>query len=108
MRVASPRATRQVKSNGGGGTGCHVDTTHVIDQLNQQDSGGENLVRDQDCQCNNNFNADWSKRVVLFAQNDDSTHFTLHADQGICWVNNPRDMIKMQNQLFWLYVKGRE
>ena len=99
----------QVNSNWGGGAGCHQDiTTHVIDQLNQQDSGGENLVRDQDCQCNNYFNADWSKWVLLFAQNDDLAHFTLHADQGICWVNNPRDMIKMQNQLFWFYVKGRE
>ena len=31
-------------------------TEHAIDQLNQQDSSGQNLVEDNDCQCNHNFN----------------------------------------------------
>lgn len=101
--VGNPYANK----NWGGGTGCHVDMTkHVIDQLNQKDASGQNLVEDKDCQCNYHFNGDWSQWVTLFAQNDDWSHFDLHADQGICWVNNPRDMINMQNALFWSYVKG--
>jgi len=91
----------------GGGAGCHVDMTlHVIDQLNQYDSSGQNLVEDRDCQCNYYFNQDWSQWVDLFAQNQDYSHLDFHADQGICWVSNIRDMINMQNWLFWKWVAG--
>jgi len=91
----------------GGGAGCHFDINeHVIDQLNQYDSDGRNLVQDPQCQCNYYFNQDWSQWVSLFAQNTDYTHIDYHADQGICWVNNPRDMINMQNWLFWSWVSG--
>merc|ERR1712136_426497 len=70
------------------------------------DSDGRNLVQDPQCQCNYYFNQDWSQWVSLFAQNTDYTHIDYHADQGICWVNNPRDMTNMQNWLFWSWVSG--
>ena len=44
---------------------CHVDITeHVIDQLNQQDSSGQNLVENNGCQCIYNFNQDWPNWVA--------------------------------------------
>eukprot|EP00450_Noctiluca_scintillans_P031542 CAMPEP_0194552346 /NCGR_PEP_ID=MMETSP0253-20130528/96677_1 /TAXON_ID=2966 /ORGANISM="Noctiluca scintillans" /LENGTH=473 /DNA_ID=CAMNT_0039399813 /DNA_START=65 /DNA_END=1483 /DNA_ORIENTATION=+ len=91
----------------GGGAGCHMDINeHVIDQLNQLDSTGQNLVQDDSCQCNYYFNSDWSQWVSLFAQNKDYSHIDFHADQGICWVSNIQDMINMQNWLFWMWVSG--
>merc|ERR1712136_295325 len=43
---------------------------------------------------------------VIDQQNQDYSHLDFHADQGICWVSNIRDMINMQNWLFWKWVAG--
>jgi len=86
----------------GGGAGCHFDGKSTIDQLNQYDSNGNNLVQDRDCQCNYNFNSNWGDWVSLYASNQDYDDWELHGDRGICWVNNIRDMISIQNWLFWM------
>lgn len=92
----------------GGGAGCHFDyVDHTIDQINAYDAGGQNLVQDQDCQCNYFFSGNWADWVSLFAtKNGDMSTHSLHADQAICWVNNIYDMINLQNWLFWNYVAG--
>lgn len=87
---------------GGGGTGCHFDTeAFVINQVDATDGSGTKLVQDQDCQCNYDLlhNAgDWVEHWISYSG------FIGPADSldpAICWVNNPRDLIKLQNELFW-------
>jgi len=101
---------------GGGGAGCHFDSNKkVIDQTDATDWHGNNLVQDSDCQCNYAFNKDWGKwvddwmdhtkqkpgfewRNWLAGGNGRAPAWGL--DTAICWVNNPRDMIEMQNALW--------
>jgi hypothetical protein len=103
------------QGGGGGGAGCHFDVgTGKIDQTDAW-SGKTNLVQDNDCQCNYAFKKDWHGWV------DDWIHNTQQKagfewrswlkggkgrapawglDPAICWVNNPKDMILMQNALW--------
>eukprot|EP00450_Noctiluca_scintillans_P017318 CAMPEP_0194528084 /NCGR_PEP_ID=MMETSP0253-20130528/64403_1 /TAXON_ID=2966 /ORGANISM="Noctiluca scintillans" /LENGTH=423 /DNA_ID=CAMNT_0039373107 /DNA_START=40 /DNA_END=1311 /DNA_ORIENTATION=- len=86
----------------GGGAGCHFDMTSlVIDQLDEYDTNGENLVGDKSCQCNPVFKDNWGDWVSLFAKNTDYSDHELHGDRGICWVDNIKDMINLQNWLYW-------
>jgi len=99
----------------GGGAGCHFETgAQNIDQQDSDDS--ENLVQSYQCECNYNFKADWSDWVWNFINSAKQKpgfedRSWLHGgdkapqwgmDSAICWVNNPRDMIQIQNQIYWL------
>jgi len=100
-----PVGNPYANSSCGGGAGCHLDGTDlVLDQIHATNNQGEDLVQDNDCQCNYAFNQNWADWVDLFATAPFVTH-NLQGDAGICWVNNPRDMINMQN---WLYLKYRQ
>jgi len=86
----------------GGGTGCHFGlNTYEIDQVDSEDGSGTKLVQDPDCQCNYDLlqNAgDWVDHWITYSG---FTGPEESLDPAICWVNNPRDMIKLQNELFW-------
>lgn len=102
-------------AGGGGGAGCHFDTNR--NDIDQQDSyEKENLVGTHMCECNYNLGGnawgDWVSNFINSGKQkpnfEDRTW--LHGgdlapvwaiDTAICWVNNPRDMIQMQNALFW-------
>jgi len=86
----------------GGGAGCHFGLqSFMIDQVNADDGSGTKLVQDSDCQCNydllHNAN-DWVDHWISYGG---YTGPEESLDPAICWVNNPRDMIKLQNALFW-------
>jgi len=72
-------------------------------------------VKDKNCQCNYIFKDDWGHWVqtwIAHAHNFRTTDGWFsggqnkapgHAlDQAMCWMNNPRDMINLQNKL-WEY-----
>jgi len=102
-----PVGNPYANSGWGGGAGCHLDGTNlVLDQISATNSQGQGLVEDYDCQCNYAFNQNWDDWVDLFATAPFVTH-SLQGDAGICWVNNPRDMINLQNSLYWKYRAGR-
>merc|ERR1711918_166592 len=69
------------------------------------DISQKNLVQNQHCECNYDFSGDWSQWVDKWI----NTGGLLHGSQGpswgmdlsMCWTNNPRDMIYLQNQLWW-------
>lgn len=102
--------------NGGGGSGCHFDTnSNAIDQPDAYDGQG-NIVQDASCQCNYGYNSDWSKWVVAWTWHTqqkpgfESRNWldgggnlapAWGVDTAACWVNNPRDMIYLQNELYW-------
>jgi hypothetical protein len=101
---------------GGGGAGCHFAPydPYGIQQTDAYDSNGNNLVEDSDCQCNYAFNSNWDDWVTnwimhatpksgyswqgWFSQGK-APSFAL--DLAACWVNNPRDMIKLQNAVWY-------
>jgi hypothetical protein len=101
---------------GGGGAGCHFDkTAHAIDQANAFTQNGQNLIQDKNCQCNYHFNKDWDGWVKNWILNNkQSPSFpgrdwlgstgkkapSWAIDTAACWVNNPRDMISMQNAIY--------
>jgi len=100
-----------VSNNGGGGAGCHFDGASVIDQTNAENNG-LNLVRNRDCECEYKFKDNWGHWVdqwVQFGSNVKSQDGWGHGkkapghglDQVSCWVNNPRDMINLQNMIYW-------
>jgi len=86
-----------------------------IDQTDAINSFGDNLVEDQHCQCNGKaFHQDWDEWVVTWIQNAKSKpEFQYQgwfgkgkspawgADIAICWMSNPRDMINLQNALWF-------
>lgn len=102
---------------GGGGAGCHFDTnSRNIDQVDAVTSDNQNLVQDANCQCNYHFNKDWNAWVKdWMANNKQKSGFEWRdwlgsggkkapqwaVDTTICWVNNPRDMISLQNAIFF-------
>lgn len=102
--------------NGGGGSGCHYDSSaHAIDQPDATSDKGD-LVSDSNCQCNYKFRDDWNEWVEVwtwhtqqkpgFENRDwlDGSGKLAPAwgvDTAACWVNNPRDMIGIQNALYW-------
>jgi len=110
---------------GGGGAGCHFD--HEVGKMDQTDaSGPHNLVQDSDCQCNYIFRDDWSRWVQTWMtaskqkQGFENRKWlgggggkapAWAVDTAMCWVNNPRDMINLQNALWfdsskWLNYKA--
>jgi hypothetical protein len=104
-------------SDGGGGAGCHFDSNaNAIDQPDAYDSDGNNLVQDGNCQCNEAYKGRWDKWVDSWSTNsqqksgfegrdwlDGSGNLApaWGVDTGACWLNNPRDMIHLQNALYW-------
>jgi len=102
----------------GGGTGCHFDKRGKmqIDQTDAFDSFGDNLVRNEDCECNYVFRDDWSHWVQTWiygtqvkAGEEDENWLgdggnkapNRALDQVSCWVNNLKDMIWIQNHIWW-------
>jgi len=103
---------------GGGGAGCHWqnDKFDQVDAYVGKKPDRDNLVQDEDCQCNYNFKGDndWAKWVQDWIDNNQQQsgfewRAWLHGrgkapswavDSAICWVNNPRDMIAMQNAIY--------
>lgn len=101
----------------GGGAGCHFDTnTNAIDQPDA--SGDQNLVGNANCECNYGLNGnDWEDWIDVLVNNlKQKDQFqnsrpwlggsgnpapSWAMDATICWVSNPRDLINMQNQLYW-------
>lgn len=94
----------------GGGAGCHIDGG-AFDQMDAEDL---NLVQDVQCQCNYAFNDEWQHWVEQWmAKGYQKTGFewrgwfadgkapTWGVDASMCWVNNFRDMISLQNELYW-------
>jgi len=99
---------------GGGGAGCHFDSNaNAIDQPDAD--AAENLVQDANCQCNYAYRSDWGDWVSAWVyhtvqksgfENRDWLNGVNRApawgvDTAACWVNNPRDMINIQNALYW-------
>merc|ERR1712135_111205 len=78
--------------------------------------GGQNLVQDYSCQCNYQFKTypngwgDWVKNWVSYNKQKSGFEWRTWfgqakapawgADSAACWVNNPRDMINLQNALY--------
>lgn len=103
----------------GGGAGCHFENSGSwgIDQTDAWDSNGENLVGTLDCECNYKLKGDdgsWAPWVWNWIEN--AQHKPEHnygflggngkapswaLDVGMCWVNNFRDVINIQNQIYW-------
>jgi len=112
-----PAGNPYADKNAGGGSGCHLDKAGKM-LLDQTDAyaDGLNLVGDVDCQCNYVFRDDWSHWVqtwINHAEPKDGLGFenwlgggplapNRALDQVSCWVNNFRDMINIQNEL-WYY-----
>jgi len=102
-------------SDFGGGAGCHFETW-AIDQTDAVDGNGENMVRNNDCECNYNLKGDdgswqpWFQNWLDHASHKSGFEYEWFShgkapswalDVGMCWVNNLRDMINIQNQIFW-------
>jgi len=102
---------------GGGGAGCHFSSG--VGTIDQPDSSGpDNLVGTANCECNYALNGnDWKDWFNEFTNNLQQKEAFAGSrnwlgggggpapswamDASICWVSNPRDLIKMQNQLHW-------
>jgi len=97
----------------GGGVGCHYDGAGTIDQTDAINNN-QNLVGSRWCECNYNFKGNWYAWVeqwISHAWNKKSQDGWFdggsklapsHAlDQAACWMNNPRDMIDLQNVIYW-------
>jgi len=100
----------------GGGAGCHFEPTkEAIDQTDAINYFKANLVADYHCRCNAAaFGRNWDQWVQNWLENaqfkkgfDYQAWFakgkapSWGGDIASCWMNNPRDMIKLQNALYW-------
>lgn len=104
------------ETNTGGGAGCHFANGNT----NQQDAddGNRKLVQDPTCQCDYSFKAGvdaydvtnngWDQWVQQWIDNFQGAHddyqmpgANWNVDEAACWVNNPRDLINLQNQIWW-------
>ena len=114
---AYPAGNPYVNSNNGGGAGCHFDPKYK--QIDQTDAWyyNKNLVSDKHCQCNYDLKGGdtpwkaWVYQWIMHAQpksvegwqgwfaRGKAPSFAL--DFTACWVNNPRDMIGIQNALYY-------
>lgn len=106
------------------GKGCHFEPNGVstgpwtepsIDQTDVVGGEGFNLVSSFECECNSVFQADnWESWVATWI--DGATPKPGFEYQGwfkgglapswagdiaACWVRSPRDMVMLQNQLYW-------
>lgn len=89
---------------GGGGAGCHFNGGDGIDQTDAINSNNQNLMDGYDCQCNYAaFNDDWGAWVDNWRLNGLSggQSASWAMDIAACWMNNLRDMIQLQNHLWW-------
>lgn len=102
---------------GGGGAGCHIGLgkealAKGIDQAFTPDGQGWTLTQDKNCQCNYAFKknwGDWVEAWIHHSQNPRSLDGWFgkglapsHAlDEVSCWVNNLRDMINLQNHIYF-------
>jgi len=102
---------------GGGGAGCHFSIDgHAIDQFDAYDGHGVNIVKNRACECNytlgkTNWWQDWVKHWIAHAQHKKGFEWmgwfgkgkapSFAVDIAACWVNNPRDMIMIQNAMWW-------
>jgi len=101
---------------GGGGAGCHFK--YSSGTMDQFDADGTNLVQDNDCQCNyalkGNGWQDWVNQWIYHGHSKSAfagqepwfAGGTKKApswavDIAACWVNNPRDMIYIQNMIWF-------
>lgn len=103
-------------SLGGGGAGCHFDVDKgEIDQVDATDTHQQDLVQNSHCECNYNFNQNWKTWVANWIDNNKQKKSfewrswlgkqggkapSWAVDSAICWTNNPRDMIAMQNAIY--------
>jgi hypothetical protein len=94
--------------------GCHFNQG-AIDQTDAWDAEGNDLVEDRDCQCNYDLKGEkWS--VWVSQWHGGATPKAGFGWQGwfgggrapsfamdfaACWVNNPRDMIDLQNAMWF-------
>lgn len=91
-------------TGGGGGAGCHFnDGGKWIDQTDAFNSDNENLMNGYDCEANYHFNDDWGAWVNNWRYNglSGASSASWALDLASVWVNNLRDMIKIQNQLWF-------
>jgi len=108
---------------GGGGAGCHFNKMgNSIDQFDAYAGppGSANIVQSYNCECNyslkTNWWQDWVKQWMAHAHNKVYTDHRYDwmgwfshgrgtpswgVDLAACWVNNPRDMIQIQNAMWW-------
>jgi len=100
----------------GGGTGCHfANYASAIDQTDANDDKGNNIVQDYDCQCNYDLKGngwgDWVDQWMQHATPKPGLEWqgwfgrgkapSFALDFAACWLNNPRDMIQLQNQIYY-------
>jgi len=102
------------------GQGCHFNGDGpFIDQTDAYNDAGENIVQDYQCQCNYDLKSSqfadawkswveqWVSKATQKVQSPDYNWFGSElapqygADFAACWMNNPRDMILLQNHLWW-------
>jgi hypothetical protein len=81
------------------GAGCHFNHRDSIDQINAV-VAGKNLVGSYECECEYAFRQDWGKWVDQLVDHH-GKDATWIMDLAQCWMNNPTDMIKLQNQIYW-------
>lgn len=101
---------------GGGGAGCHWSSAGK--DIDQYDSSQPNLVSNNWCECNyalkGNGWSDWTDQWFYHGVSKPPFHHSMGwfdggkkqapnwaVDAAICWVNNPRDMIEMQNMIWF-------
>jgi len=100
----------------GGGSGCHMQNFDPmgIDQTDATDPNTkQNIVGDYACRCNDYFQDDWETWVTQWISS--ATPKSVASWQGwfaggkapswavniaACWLNNPRDMMKLQNAIW--------
>jgi hypothetical protein len=102
------------QGNAGGGSGCHF-ANYAPYSIDQTDSSRQpNLVQDSHCQCNYKLSGnkwgDWYRQWKSYAQPKPDFEWqgwfgrgkapSFALDFASCWVNNPRDMINIQNTLW--------
>jgi len=99
----------------GGGAGCHFDGSHgAIDQPDAWAADFGNLVQTEWCMCSDTYKGKWDQWVDNFVKGavqkfgfEQRGWFgagkapAWGMDAAICWNDNPRDMIELQNQIYW-------
>jgi len=109
-------AGNPLAGGGGGGAGCH--SNGMGKGIDQFDSTSQpNLVRNYWCECNYDLRGngwqDWVEQWIKHGKAKADFSWmkwfgggggkapNWAVDEGICWVNNPRDMIYMQNMIWF-------
>lgn len=85
-----------------------------MDQTDAFDGFGRNLVMNKHCQCNSYFSKNWNEWIdnwLLNAKNKPGFDYqgwfkkgkapAWGGDIAACWHDNPKDMIDLQNALWW-------